>query len=104
MKEHWTNNECGIIILLSMISKKWMLLIMKNIYEWANSYSEVEKNVVGITPSTLSARLKELQEIWFIEKNIISQTPIKVEYKLTQKWQSFSEHIKNMCDWSKEWM
>jgi DNA-binding HxlR family transcriptional regulator len=68
-----------------MISKKWMLLIMKNIYEGANSYSKIEKKVVGITPSTLSARLKELQEIQFIEKKVISETPIKVEYNLTKK-------------------
>ena len=50
-------------MLLSMISKKWMLLIVKNIYEGANTYSEIEKNVVGITPSTLSTRLKELQGV-----------------------------------------
>ena len=85
MKHISVHCKCKITILLSMISKKWMLLIMKNIYEGASTYSEIERNVDGITPSTLSARLKELQEINFIEKNIVSETPVKIEYKLTKK-------------------
>ena len=68
-----------------MISKKWMLLIIDSIYRGSHSYGEIEKKVVGITPGTLSTRLKELQEMGFIEKVIISKTPIKMEYKLTEK-------------------
>ena len=39
-----------------------------------------------------------------IEKNIVSQSPVKIEYSLTKKWQSFSKHVDGIAVWAKEWM
>lgn len=94
---------CPVMDLLSSISKKWILLVIKSIAEGANSYSDIEKNLPFINPSSLSARLKELQELWFIEKKVISDTPVKIEYQLSKKWKSFSLLLDDIVDWAQEW-
>ena len=91
---------CPIVRLLENISKKWTLLILKSIMNWAISYSDIERQVDDINPSILSARLKELQDIWFIDKRVISDSPVKIEYHLTKKWKSFEPILDNITDWA----
>ncbi|MCP4523853.1 MAG: helix-turn-helix transcriptional regulator [Candidatus Gracilibacteria bacterium] len=98
------NNLCPVIVLMNMISKKWVLLILKSMQEGCTSYSEIEKNLVGINPRILSSRLSELQEFGFIEKKTLSTTPLKSIYCLTDKGSSFGTHISTMIDWTKKWM
>lgn len=104
MSDHCNWKYCPIVGLLSFISKKWVLLIIKTIAAGAHSYSEIEKNTTNINPWILSTRLKELQEEGFIDKNIVSSNPIKIEYVLTEKWNSFSKEFDSIISWSEKWM
>ncbi len=81
-----------------------MLFIIRAIADGASCYSEMEKELQNINPSILSSRLKELQDFGFVEKKIVSESPVKIEYKLTKKWKSFSQQIENIVNWSVEWM
>lgn len=104
MKDKCDYNTCPINTLLNFISKKWVLLIMKSINEWCMSYSDIEKNLEMINPRILSSRLTEMQDFGFLEKKIISKSPLKAVYCLTEKWKSFTCNIDSMIDWTKKWM
>lgn len=96
--------ECLTSKLFSIIWKKWVLLILKSINDWCKAYSEIEKNLEWINPRILSSRLKELQTLGFVKKKTISKEPLKFIYCLTNKWESFSEHINLISVWTKKWM
>lgn len=98
------NSICPIMTLMSFISKKWILLIIKSINEGCVSYTDIEKSLPQINPRILCSRLIELQDFGFIEKKIISKSPLKAVYCLTKKWESFSNNIDIMIDWTKKWM
>jgi len=49
------------------------------------SYSDIEKNLEMINPRILSSRLSEMQDFGFLEKKIISKSPLKAVYCLTEK-------------------
>lgn len=68
------------------------------------SYTDIEKNLEMINPRILSSRLSEMQDFWFLEKKIISKSPLKAVYCLTEKWKSFTYNIDSMIDWTKKWM
>ena len=68
------------------------------------SYSDIEKNLEMINPRILSSRLTELQDFDFVEKKIISKSPLKAVYCLTKKGESFTKNIDQMIDWTKKWM
>lgn len=58
---------------------------MKSINEGCVSYTDIEKNLIQINPRILCSRLCELQDFGFIEKKVISTSPLKAVYCLTQK-------------------
>ncbi len=95
---------CPMDRFIAFVSKKWMLFIVTTIANGAKTYSDIANNTYNINSSILSSRLKELQEYGFIEKKIISQTPIKVEYSLTEKGRTFSKEFAWVIDWAEKWM
>lgn len=102
-KYSWQEKEfCPFTELVNFLSKKWMLIIIKSISDWCKSFSEIEKNLIWGNPRIISNRLKELQWQWFLEKKIISETPVKIIYCLTEKWLSLSKHIDSISNWAKK--
>ncbi len=93
---------CPFLEIMSFLSKKWILLIIQSISEWCMSYTDIEKNLTWVNPRILSNRLKELQELWFVEKKIISETPLKAIYCLTKKWDSLSKQVESLSDWARK--
>ncbi|MDC0506074.1 helix-turn-helix transcriptional regulator [Candidatus Gracilibacteria bacterium] len=91
---------CPVIQLMGDISKKWTLIILKAIMSGSTSYSDIEKQVSDINPSILSSRLKDLQDMGFIDKNIVSSSPVKIEYQLTKKGKSFEPVLENISSWA----
>lgn len=104
MSEKSCNGMCPIATLVWFISKKWTLFIIRTMSQGACCYSEIEKKLSDINPSILSSRLKELQDFGFVEKKIISDNPVKIQYILTEKWRSFSEEFESIISWSEKWI
>lgn len=79
----------------------WVLHILRSIYLWNSTFSDIQWSLGTISSKTLSGRLKELQDEWFISREIISEQPIKIKYSLTQKWQNFSDEIDKLWEWAR---
>lgn len=96
-------NSCSINKLFNQISKMWVLKIIREIASWKNSFNEIKKSLWSISSKTLSDRLKDLVADWFISKEIVSTTPLKVRYIFTKKWESFYKEIENLNKWADNW-
>jgi DNA-binding HxlR family transcriptional regulator len=57
----------------------------------------------GLCSKTLAARLKELQRSGILERQSYTETPPRVEYKLTMKGQELVESIVNLLHWMRKW-
>lgn len=99
-----SETNCPITNLFSLISKKWVLLIIKSISEWCMCFSDIEKKLEWINPRILSSRLKELEKEWFLWTHRKENTKNKIVYCLTEKWMCFSNNIKWLEEWTKKWM
>lgn len=88
-----------------LIGNKWTLLII-NVLMSADGplrYNELSKLLKKISSRTLSAKLKNLVNYGIIEKNIIDDSPIKVEYSLTQKGRELYTVTRPIAEWSERW-
>lgn len=77
---------CPIAKTLDVIGTKWTFLIIRDLLiEGTMRFSDLLKSMKGISPKTLSLRLKELEEHGILERKVFPEVPPRVEYKLTEK-------------------
>ncbi len=97
-----TKDECGITTTLKVIGSKWTLLIVRDLCEGTKRFGELQFSLTGISPRTLSARLKQLETDHIVKKKIYAQVPPRVEYSLTAKGRSLKEIIEQLRLWGEE--
>ncbi|RAL57532.1 hypothetical protein BLD25_02655 [Candidatus Gracilibacteria bacterium GN02-872] len=93
---------CPFTELVHFLSKKWMIVVLKSISDGCKSFTDIEKNLVGVNPRILSNRLKDLQEKNFVVKKILTKGAHRAVYCLTLQGKSLSGHIDSISAWAKE--
>lgn len=77
---------CPIAKTLDIIGTKWTFLIIRDLLiEGTMRFRDLQKSMTGISPKTLSLRLRELEEQGIIDRKVYPEVPPKVEYSLTKK-------------------
>jgi DNA-binding HxlR family transcriptional regulator len=97
------NIECSIEKALEVLNGKWTFLIIRDLFEGTRRFGELRKSLHGISPKTLSERLKELEEKGIILRTAYLTMPPMVEYSLTEKGHSLKPIIKEMKLWGAKW-
>lgn len=77
---------CPIAKTLDVIGTKWTFLIIRDLMlEGVMRFSDLQKSMLGISPKTLSLRLRELEEQQIVTRKVYPEVPPRVEYSLTEK-------------------
>lgn len=76
---------CPIQQIIEIISKKWVLQIFKCLTSGVETFSGFQKEIAGINSRILSERLLELENFGFVERKVVSERPIKIQYHPTYK-------------------
>lgn len=85
----------------SIISGKWKILILWYIsFYKMQRFNELQRRLEGITHSTLTKQLRELEEDGLIVRTVYSEVPARVEYTLSSLGESFISILENMQSWS----
>lgn len=71
--------------LIKLLSGKWKPEIFRLAVESPLRFSGLLRQIKGSNKQSLSVALKELEEVGLLEKKIISQKPLHIEYCLTEK-------------------
>jgi DNA-binding HxlR family transcriptional regulator len=86
---------------MGVISKKWALLIITIIGNFGRlRYSELESKMPGISPKTLSDRLKELEKANLIKRETFAEIPPRVEYILTPEGEELRDALIPLITWA----
>ena len=87
---------------IDVITKKWTCQIIAMLSEHeALRYGEIMSKLKGISPRTLSNRLKELESAALINRKSYAEIPPRVEYSLTKDGKELRELMKPMMGWAK---
>jgi len=95
--------ECSIEKALDILGGKWTFLIIRDLQCGVKRFGELRKSLVGVSPKTLSERLKELEAKGVVTRTAYATIPPTVEYELTEKGQSLHPIIKAMKLWGAKW-
>lgn len=84
-KEIVDNETCPAQGLLKLLSGKWKPEIFRLAVETPLRFSVLLRQIEGSNKQTLSVALRELEEVSLLEKVVIKQKPLHIEYNLTEK-------------------
>lgn len=89
--------------LQSVLGGKWKILILWYVaFYKVQRFGELLRRLDGITHSTLTKQLRELEEDGFLHREVFGEVPPRVEYTLTPLGESFSPLLQEMLLWSQE--
>jgi DNA-binding HxlR family transcriptional regulator len=103
---HMTSDQdtCPVLKTADIISGKWTLLILRDLSEGINRFSVLERSLVGISPKTLSERLKSLEKAGVITRTSYAEVPPRVVYALTERGIDLIPLIDHMRDYGTKWL
>ncbi|HSK16254.1 MAG TPA: helix-turn-helix domain-containing protein [Gaiellaceae bacterium] len=95
------DEECAVACTADIIGSKWTAIIVHDLSEGPRRFSELERSCPGISPRTLSERLRVLEQENLIEKHAGAR---KVEYELTEKGEALLPIIDEMRLFGHAWL
>src|SRR3954463_15405977 len=98
------NSDCPVCRTADIISGKWTLLLIRDLAEGSCRFCELERSLEGISPRTLSLRLRALEDNGIVDRRTYPEVPPRVEYGLTEKGQALVPLIEDMRAYGRRWL
>lgn len=98
------DSTCPVCRTAEIISGKWTLLVIRDLADGSRRFCELERSLQGISPRTLSLRLRSLEEQGVVERHTYPEVPPRVEYGLTSKGRALVPLIEDMRTYGRRWL
>ncbi|HWK16280.1 MAG TPA: helix-turn-helix domain-containing protein [Solirubrobacteraceae bacterium] len=99
-----TNDTCPVCRTAEIVCGKWTLLVIRDLAYSRSRFCELERSLKGISPRTLSLRLRALEEEGIVARQTYPEVPPRVEYALTAKGLALLPLIEDMRAYGREWL
>src|ERR687897_2217902 len=96
--------DCPVCRTAEIVCGKWTLLIVRDLSEGRSRFCELERSLGGISPRTLSLRLRSLEEEGIVHRRTFPEVPPRVEYTLTDKGRALVPLVESMRAYGNEWL
>ena len=94
---------CPVTETAKIIGKKWYLIILHELTRTPMGFNELKRAVRGISAKVLSENLAELEARGLLTRTVYSESPIRVEYALTDKGRELDGIFVSMRVWGEKW-
>jgi DNA-binding HxlR family transcriptional regulator len=98
------DESCPVCRTAEIVCGKWTLLLIRELAEGRSRFCELERSLEGISPRTLSLRLRALEEEGVVERHTFPEVPPRVEYALTEKGGALLPIIDDMRVYGERWI
>ncbi len=86
---------------LAVIGGRWKIPILFHLFRDTRRFSELRRDLNGITQKMLAQQLRELESDGIVARKVYPQVPPKVEYSLTPAGKTLKPVVEAMCKWGK---
>jgi DNA-binding HxlR family transcriptional regulator len=87
-----------------LLGKRWTGLIIEVLIDGPKRFKELSDVINGVSDRVLVERLKELEEHGIVSRNVYPETPVRIEYKLTDKGSAMKPIMQEMQKWGADWL
>ena len=95
---------CSVAASAEILGAKWTAVLVHDLSEGPRRFSELEHSCRGISPRTLSERLRALEQEGILVRRSYTESPPRVEYHLTDKGDDLLPIIEEMRRFGHSWL
>lgn len=89
---------------IELIGRRWNGAILNGLLAGPARYAELRAAIPQISDRMLSERLKELETAAIIVRRVTPDSPVKVEYQLTEKGRALEKALRAVSAWAQDWL
>ena len=89
---------------IHLAGKRWTGLILLLLADGPKRFSELSKSLYDAGDRMVTARLRELADEGIVAREVFPESPVRVEYALTEKGRDLAQVITALCLWSDRWV
>ena len=104
MNQVHESTSCAVAACAEVIGAKWTAILVHDLSEGPRRFSELEHSCAGISPRTLSERLRALEDEGIVVRRSYPESPPRVEYELTGKGEALLPIITEMRRFGRSWL
>jgi DNA-binding HxlR family transcriptional regulator len=87
-----------------LIGRRWTGAIIFVLMKSRCRFATLRDAIPDITDRMLSERLQELEQERIVERTVVPEIPVRVEYALTRKGRELASAVKAITDWAHDWI
>ncbi|MFJ9213375.1 winged helix-turn-helix transcriptional regulator [Streptomyces sp. NPDC102264] len=92
--------ECGVARFLTLLNGPWATLIVRELLHGPRRFTELRAALPGISPHTLTSRLRQFEAHGIVTRTAYAQIPPRVEYRLTPLGEGLHDVLNAMAAWA----
>lgn len=89
---------------VGLIGKRWTGLIIEVLLQKPQRFSEIAQAIPLVSDRMLAERLKELETENIVDRHVYPDTPVRVEYSLTNKGRDLAPVMQALHNWANDWL
>lgn len=92
--------ECA----FALLGKRWNGLIIRVLLDGPKRFSDISSMIPQLSDKILAERFRELETAGITKRNVYPETPVRIEYQLTEKGLALKTVMDAVQNWAEKWV
>src|SRR5579883_1878876 len=88
---------------VELIGRRWTGAIVRALLTGTERFSDLTATIPGLSDRLLSERLKELEAENIVVRIVLPETPVRIQYHLTEKGRALASVVDALSAWAQDW-
>lgn len=89
---------------VELIGRRWTGAIVRALLGGGERFSDLTAAIPGLSDRLLSERLKELEAEGVVVRTVVPETPVRIQYRLTEKGRALAAAVDALSSWAHDWL
>ena len=95
------DGTCPVTRAVDVLDGKWTILVVRDLLGGTKRFSDLRRSLAGVSPKTLTDRLRALERHGLVNRRIYAEVPPRVEYSLTEAGKTLEPVLVALSDWGR---
>ena len=88
----------------AFLGKRWNGLIIQTLMTGPKRFKDISNLIPSMSDKMLSERMKDLESEGILMRHVYPETPVRIEYELTEKGKALRPVMEQISSWAEQWV